>query len=404
MVGGPVLCEGQRRVNGRRGSVCCEAEWRPEGLLGLVVKEKMLLAEPLEKLVLNRPDHPLAVRANFADGRNPPGLLYRALRRGDGRLAVMGELKRFHPEEEARRGRGRASVVDYDPRTLPMLAKGVEDWGCDATMLWTDSGRYGGDVEHLRYAKSQLTVPLVRGDFIVHPLQISEASINGADAILLVAGACLPDLEDFLNIASLTGLECIVEVHTQLEMEFAVEAGATILLCTNLDRRTNTVVPGTAEMLRQQLPDFIITVAGGEISSAGECWDLLDEGFDAVMLGRTLFNTRHGEELIKEIRSRKADQAMRFFRGIGFSPDDTAKPFDPTTPILDDDDDDQGEPDISEPEDHFNLPDDPLPQPTNTKTTPKITNKTSRTKKSAKDKRTTKDQTNTKSNKHDGGQ
>ncbi|KAJ8908320.1 hypothetical protein NDN08_005033 [Rhodosorus marinus] len=313
------------QFRGRRRAVCRESkEWKPEGLLYGLVERKFDEIEKLEKILKERPDHPLALRTNFAEADATEGSLYRALRRADGRLGIVAELKKRHPVHP---GEEPLRVLDYDQDLVKIVAKTTAEWGCDATMIWTDGEQYEGDLNHLAAAGSQLKLPLVRGDFIVHPLQIAEASLCGAKAVLIIAGACLPDLESLLNSATLMGLESIVEVHTDIELAFAVEAGAAIILVSNLNRATNQEEPMTAERLRPSIPDFIITAAGGGYSSAGECYDLLDMGFDAVVLGRTLFNTRHGEQLVKEIQSRRADLSTNFFRGFGLDPDADAKPF-----------------------------------------------------------------------------
>jgi len=229
-----------RPCRGRSERTVCSAtrEWRPEGLLSQIVKEKEAKIGELEQLVKARPDHPLALRVNFTDAYSSPGNLYKALRRRDGRLAVVGEMKRLHPRDA---GEEPEEVVDYDERSIRAVSSAVAEWGCDAGMVWTDS-RYGGNLNHLVSARKAVKTPLVCADFIIHPLQLAEASLSGADAVLLVAGACLPDLEELLNMATLMGLECIVEVHTEVELALAIDAGASILYCSNLDRRTNTLV------------------------------------------------------------------------------------------------------------------------------------------------------------------
>lgn len=332
------------------------ARWSPEGLLGAIVDEKRLETELLEGDLTHRPDHPLNLRLAFY-APTTPGRLGRAIRRGDGRVAIIGALKRFAPaaHDEAQGvgdGRWMAGAGNLDdgaggagrPETGRLLSS-LDDIARDARRLTTagvealavhlDTPRYGTDVADLAAVVKAVAgtsaepgPPVVAADVVVHPLQVAVAAEAGASAITLIAGAVLPDLETLLNTATLLGLEGLVECATELELAYALDVGATAVCLTNLDRATGRLRPGTAIALRRGVPEWVTTVAAGGIQTAGEAWAAADAGFDAVMLGEVLLRTRRVDGFVAEVHSRQRDAAGRFFDAMGYDDrdDPTARP------------------------------------------------------------------------------
>ena len=111
---------------------------------------------------------------------------------------------------------------------------------------------------------------------------------------------------ELINAVTAMGVEAIVECHSSLEVEFAVEMGATVLYLTNRDRAHDRIVPGMAEKLRDGVPNWVLTIGGGGITTASQCWSLLDAGFNAVAIGASLLQTRRKAGFVQEIRSEKS--------------------------------------------------------------------------------------------------
>eukprot|EP00181_Compsopogon_caeruleus_P002444 CAMPEP_0184685028 /NCGR_PEP_ID=MMETSP0312-20130426/17412_1 /TAXON_ID=31354 /ORGANISM="Compsopogon coeruleus, Strain SAG 36.94" /LENGTH=357 /DNA_ID=CAMNT_0027138731 /DNA_START=229 /DNA_END=1302 /DNA_ORIENTATION=- len=302
--------------------------WVPVGRLRDFLKEKENELTTVEEAIGSRPDHPLNLRLAFVADEMSMGVS-RALKRSDGALAVIPQVKRIElPSSPDEPGERITDLPDVYEKTLELQVAGA-----DAVLIHTDQVRYGcslGDFQSV--TKRMLRAgsrpgfdgapPLIRGDFIFHPLQLAEAAELGANAVILIAGLCLPDLENLLNSAALMGLEAIVECHTELERDIALELGATILYLSNLDYSTCRITPGRALSLRTEVPDWIVTVAGGGIRTASECWEYLDAGFDAVVMGRIFMQTRRANALIAEIQSRRRDVSQRFFENFGFDESD----------------------------------------------------------------------------------
>lgn len=328
------------------------ARWTPEGLLGAIVDEKRLETELLEADLAQRPDHPLNLRLAFY-APSTPGRLGRTIRRGDGRVAIIGALKRFAPAafDDAQglgEGRWSAAAGNLDdsgrgsrrgdgprPETGRLLAslddiardaRRFANAGVSALAVHLDTPRYGTDVADLAAVVKAVAgtsaepgPPVVAMDVVVHPLQVAAAAEAGASAVTLVAAAALPDLETLLNTATLLGLEGVVECATEVELAFALDAGATAVCLTNLDRSTGRLRPGQAVTLRRDVPEWVTTIAAGGIRTAGEAWMAADAGFDAVMLGEVLLKTRRLDGFIAEVHSQQRDVADRFFGAMGYN-------------------------------------------------------------------------------------
>lgn len=280
--------------------------WKPTGLLQEAVEIKQLEVELMEQTLTERPDHPVNMRRSFF-AQKPGHRFSRALRRGDGSLAVVAAIKRFQPRRPGGETEQIAALNDIERDT-----RAFECAGADAAFVYTDSMRYGVEVgemskisEHLKTSTIDYGMPLARQDLIIDPIQIAEAAEAGACAVNIVAAAVLPDLMELLNAATMMGMETIVECHTALERDFAMECGATMMYLTNWDRTRNILVPGTAEKLADEVPPWVLTLGGGGLMTAGDCWKLLDLGFCGVVLGKTLLQSRRPVGFMKEIRSQK---------------------------------------------------------------------------------------------------
>jgi indole-3-glycerol phosphate synthase len=293
-------------MSARSTTTPAEPTWRPAGILREAVDIKRIEMKLAEEMLLERPDHPVNMRLSFYEAR-PGSRFTSAIRRSDGTLAVVAALKRFQPrynEQIPER------IADLD--NIGREARILELAGVDAAFLNTDAMRYGCEVGEITKIAREVAktstdrgLPISRHDLIIHPIQIAEAAVAGAAAVTIVASACLTDLLDLLNAATAMGVEAIVECHSEIECELAIQCGATIMFFSNRDRTTNLIHLGTAERLRRDIPAWILTLGGGGISTAREAWSLLDAGFDAIVLGEALLKSRRGEDLVREIRTQQ---------------------------------------------------------------------------------------------------
>lgn len=203
-----------------------------------------------------------------------------ALRRPDGRLAVIAELKRRSP-----------SKGDLAPGLDPAAtARAYEAGGAAALSVLTDAPYFGGSVTDLESARAATEVPVLRKDFTIDEVQVYEARAIGADAVLLIAAA-LPDdalLADLHALARELGLGVLVEAHDGHEVERALGVGARVVGVNSRDLSTFAEDLGVAESAAGAIPPDVVAVAESAIRSVDDAARMAAAGFDAVLVGEAL--------------------------------------------------------------------------------------------------------------------
>ncbi len=174
---------------------------------------------------------PLAEVRRLAETTGAPARDFAAaLRRADGRVALIAEIKRASPSK------GELARGAFRPEALARIYAAN---GASAISVLTDERFFKGSLDHLREVRAVADVPLLRKDFILDPYQIYEARAAGADAALLIVAA-LDDaaLRDLFALARELGLTPLVEVHDERETDRALAVGARVIGVNNRDLRT----------------------------------------------------------------------------------------------------------------------------------------------------------------------
>ncbi len=203
-----------------------------------------------------------------------------ALRRPDGRLAVVAEIKRRSPSKGD-------MAPDLDPAAA---AKAYESGGAAALSVLTDWPFFGGSVDDLQTARAKVEIPALRKDFVIDETQVYEARAIGADAVLLIVAA-LPDdaeLADLRALADEIGLAALVEVHDVAELDRALRAGAAVIGVNARDLGTFGEDLGVSEDLARRIPADVIAIAESAIRSPDDARRMADAGFEAVLVGEAL--------------------------------------------------------------------------------------------------------------------
>jgi indole-3-glycerol phosphate synthase len=233
----------------------------------LAVRKSITAVKGLEAAADSRPA-PLSLRAALAGPE----------------MSVIAEIKRSSPS------RG-AFPVSIDPATL---ANDYIAGGAAAISVLTDEPFFQGTLGDLEAAASvahngDKTVPVLRKDFVIDPYQIVEARAHGADAVLLIVAA-LDDaaLRGLLSAAATWGMDALVEVHDEREMERAATTGARVVGINNRDLKTFTVDLGVSERLAPLAPDDAAIVAESGVFGPREVARLFDAGANAVLVGESL--------------------------------------------------------------------------------------------------------------------
>ncbi len=228
----------------------------------------------------------------------PPPPFAAALRRTDGKLAVISEIKRRSPS--AGDIKARASSVEQ--------AKRYQAAGADALSVLTDEKYFGGTLDDLRqvtgyFAASQPARPCLRKDFFVHPIQVLEARQAGASAILIIVRALTDDeIKTLATAAIATGLDALFEIHTEADLTRAVAHGATIIGVNNRDLAIFKTDLGLSERLIPQFPRSIVAVSESGIHTAADAARVRAAGAHAVLVGEALMKATDPAALIAAFR------------------------------------------------------------------------------------------------------
>ncbi len=216
-----------------------------------------------------------------------------ALRSAAG-LAVIAEVKRRSPSKGD-------LFVGLDPASV---ASAYERGGAACLSVLTDREFFGGSPEDLQAARSATGLPVLRKDFTVGPADVCDARIMGADAVLLIAAALDdPELADLHGLAGELGLDALVEVHDEAELERALAVGATLVGVNQRDLVTFEVDHDRAVRVGKALPPTVVRVAESGVSTAGDAAALAAAGFDAVLVGESLVTSGDPESAIAALRA-----------------------------------------------------------------------------------------------------
>jgi indole-3-glycerol phosphate synthase len=207
-------------------------------------------------------------------------------------IAVIAEIKRRSP-----------SKGDLDPDLDPSaLAREYEEGGAACLSVLTDAEFFGGSSEDLRVARDTCRVPVLRKDFTVSALDVTDARLMGADAVLLIAAVLSDDeLVSFLRVAGTCGLGALVEVHDAGELERALAAGARLVGVNQRDLRTFEVDHRRAIDLAGSMPADVVAVAESGIRDADDVHRLADAGYRAVLVGETLVTAPDRRKAVAEL-------------------------------------------------------------------------------------------------------
>lgn len=194
-------------------------------------------------------------------------------------VAVVAEVKRRSPSK---------GVINP---TLDAAAQArlYELGGAAAVSILTEPNRFGGSLEDLRSAREAIALPLLKKDFHIAPAQLHEAAASGASAILLIARALPPrDLLALADLARGLGLEAVVEVRSERELEAALEARATIIGVNSRDLETLHVDDSVPGRLVPLIPAGVVAIWESGVRTAADVRRAADAGADAVLVGSAL--------------------------------------------------------------------------------------------------------------------
>ncbi|MFH1146332.1 MAG: indole-3-glycerol phosphate synthase TrpC [Pseudomonadota bacterium] len=251
----------------------------------IVARKKMEVAKRKE-------EEPLPDLLRIIEGCPAPRPFGASLVSGNG-INIIAEIKRASPSAGMIAG-------DVDPKTV---AAEYAAGGAAAVSVLTDRDFFAGDISYINMVKRDISLPVLRKDFIIDSYQVYEARAYGADAVLLIAAILAKDeISDFLNLAESFGMEALVEVHERHELLTVLDTGARIVGINNRNLKTFEVSLQTTIDLIGLVPGDRIVVSESGIKERSDIVRLENAGARAVLIGETLMRAPDRIKAIRDLR------------------------------------------------------------------------------------------------------
>lgn len=208
-------------------------------------------------------------------------------------LSVIAEVKKASPSK---------GVIAADFRPVE-TAEAYEKGGAAAISVLTERHFFLGGDEVLTDVRSQVSLPVLRKDFIISGRQIVEARAIGADAVLLIAAILNDDkLRHFYRLATELKMHCLFEAHTEEETRRVAALGARIIGINHRNLNTFEVDLHQFERMAPFIPKGAVAVAESGIRDEKDAMWLASVGADAILVGETLMRAIHAGETIGMLR------------------------------------------------------------------------------------------------------
>lgn len=208
-------------------------------------------------------------------------------------LAVIAEIKRRSPSRGALNQNLQSDLV----------AQQYQQAGASCISVLTDSEFFGGSTQDLQSARNATNLPVLRKDFTVSMHDICDAKIMNADCVLLIVAALdVTELKQFHSFATELNLDVLVEVHDELELEIALEIGASIVGVNQRDLKTFEVDQQRAVRMAAKIPSSVLRVAESGVKTRTDAQQLRDAGYHAVLVGESLVTADNIAKTLSELR------------------------------------------------------------------------------------------------------
>jgi len=252
-----------------------------------------IVRDNLEELEARKRSFPLKELQKVALEQPPPHDFASALH--GQHIQLIAEVKKASPS------RG-VICSDFNPAEI---AQTYASSGASAISVLTEARYFQGSLNHLRDIKEALgngRLPLLRKDFIHDPYQVYESRAYGADSLLLiVAILSLEKLEELLSLSHQLNMNCLVEIHSENELEIALSSRARIIGINNRNLNTFSVDLTATQRLRPLIPSNKIVVSESGIKNRSDMEKMEEWGVDAVLIGDALMSAPDIAAKMKEL-------------------------------------------------------------------------------------------------------
>lgn len=214
--------------------------------------------------------------------------------RKPGSITLLAEIKKASPS------RG----IIRENFNVTSITGIYSESGADAISVLTDDKFFAGRPEYIPQVREATGLPILRKDFIIDPAQIYQARTLGADAVLLICAALSPEkLGSLMGVARDAGMEVIVEVHNELEMDSALGRGAGIIGINNRDLKSFITDIGTTLRLMEKFKGMSqVVISESGIKSRSDMEMIREAGVDGALVGESLMRSQDIAAKVRELR------------------------------------------------------------------------------------------------------
>ena len=229
----------------------------------------------------------------LAAADQPPARGFTSVLKNAPAPAIIAEVKKASPSKGLIR-------EDFDPVAI---TKAYEEGGAACLSVLTDGPGFQGSNAIFAQVRKTTTLPLLRKDFMLDPIQIAESRAMGADCILVIMGMIDDDTaKALMDEAEALGMDALVETHDESELDRAINLGATLIGINNRDLRTFETTLNTFERLAPKAPKDALLVAESGVFTAEDVKLLASQGAQAYLVGESLMRQDDVAEALRDLK------------------------------------------------------------------------------------------------------
>jgi indole-3-glycerol phosphate synthase len=249
-----------------------------------------ILEDKRQEVMLAKKSMPLAQLTEMPGYKRKYLSLQKALQTKN--IAIIAEIKKASPSK---------GVIREDFNPVKIAGEYVAG-GAAAISVLTDKKYFQGNIYFINDIRFLVPVPILRKDFIIDPYQLTEAKAFGADAVLLIVGALEPKkLHDLHAEANELGLECLVEVHDEWELESLDFKQVKMVGINNRNLSDFTVDMSVTSRTASKIPQGITIISESGIETRADIEQLAESGIHAVLIGESLMRSANPKDALREL-------------------------------------------------------------------------------------------------------